>query len=335
MVLPKSYTISKFKSFVHGIEQTGTYLRGACPICHEGKSGKNKKRIYYFIYDDYIYCHNCSISWSPYFWILEVSGMSFKEIRDDVKDYSGEEIGYDEIILSDHKNEKQLYEIPQLPADCINLKDDTQLKYYHKESIVKLALNYCQKRRLFSAEFAPKTYYVCINDYFHKNRLIIPYYGLDNKLESYISRDLLGKDSKPKYLIKFNSEKPIFNIDKIDPSYLYIFIFEGAIDAMFVKNGVAISGTSLTDYQYKQIKSTFPFHKMIWCMDNYKMEKEEVRNKIQKKIKEGELVFLYLNEYESYKDINDYCVAKKMDSVSTESILQNTFSDLTALMRLH
>jgi len=334
VVIPPSYTIAKFKSYVSNYEVSRYYLKGSCPICHEGKSGKSKKRLFYFINDDYLFCHNCGLYWSPYFWLKEVTGMSFKEIKQDVFDYIGEDITITDISFTSNTTEEKII-TPTLPGECANLKDSLQMEFYKNDYYVKLAKMYCEKRRLFSAKYAPKTFYFCINDYHHKNRLIIPYYNELGKIESYISRDILGKDNKPKYLLKFNSDKAIFNIDKVDGDYPYIFIFEGAIDAMFVKNGIAISGTTLTSNQQDILQKLYPFHKLVWCFDNYRFEKAEVNKKITNKLKENEMVFLYDNEFENFKDINDYCVKNKIDSVSTESILASSYQGLKGLLLIN
>ena len=124
------------------------YLKGSCPICHEGKSGKSKKRLFYFINDDYLFGHNCGLYWSPYFWLKEVTGMSFKEIKQDVFDYIGEDIPITDISFTSNTTEEKII-TPTLPGECANLKDSLQMEFYKNDYYVKLAKMYCEKRRLF------------------------------------------------------------------------------------------------------------------------------------------------------------------------------------------
>jgi len=262
--------------------------------------------------------------------------MDFKAIREDIIDYTGEDnIFYKETALtgSEALTEK-VFDVPPLPGECANLRDEIQMTYHKENFAVKIALSVCEERRLFTALYAPKTYFICLKDYFHGRRLIIPYYDDYGKVGSYISRKIMEGDSKAKYLIKVNSDKPVFNLHRVDPLYPYIFVFEGALDAIFVKNGVAITGVSMTDSQSLAIRSAFPFHTIIWCFDNHRMEKDEVVRKIKDKIKEGERVFLYNNEFAKTKDIGEYCATNGLDYVDTERILENSHVGNLCLMRM-
>jgi hypothetical protein len=259
--------------------------------------------------------------------------MSFKEIIEDIKDYTGYDPIYHEVNLDDASKERD-FELPTLPGECVNLTDKLQLKFYEDYYLVNIALDCCNKRRLFTALNAPKTYYACIKDNFHRNRLIIPFYNDEGKIESYISRKLLDSDTKAKYLLKFNSDKPLFNLHKIDPTYPYIFVFEGPIDCMFVKNGISISGVSMTEKQESVLKALFPFHEIIWVFDNFRKEGEEVVDKIKEKIKENK-VFLYEGDFIDFKDLNQYCVKKNLDFISPDSIVNGSYRGLEGLMKLN
>ncbi len=280
-----------------------------------------------------MFCHNCNKSWTPYWWIKEVTGMSFKEIKQDIFDYTGEDLQF-ELVRSNSLVEESAFELPELPGECVNLNNIQQMKYYKDNFIVKKAKKYCEERRLFTAINSPKHLYVCIKDAYHNNRLIIPYLGNNNKIDCYVSRSLLDNDKRAKYLIKFNSDKPIFNFDKIDNDFPYIFLFEGQIDSMFVKNGVAISGIHLTNNQEKLVDSVYPFHKKIWMFDNYRNEGPQVREKIVQKLKSGETVFLYDGEFSDYKDLNDYCTKKEKDFVNPSLILDSSYFGGKGVLRM-
>jgi len=257
--------------------------------------------------------------------------MSFREIRDDIIDFGGDDI-YCLEYTNQYNDEKKL-ELPELPGECCNLKDDMQIKYFSNCFIVKIAKEYCEKRRLFSCINSPKAIYVSLDDRFHRNRLIIPYYNSIGRIVSYISRSLLDSDEKPKYLFKFNVEKPLFNVDKVDSNFDHIFLFEGPIDSMFVKNGVAVSGIHLTNTQEEQLNE-FMFMKKIWVFDNFRTEEKEVISKIRDKMKEGEYVFLYDNEFSKYKDLNQFCVEKKQDFIDPALIIKSSYTGNVGLLKL-
>jgi len=328
--LPQPYVIDKIYSYSTDIRETNSYINGCCPICREGKSWGSKRRMFYFLNEDYIYCHNCNRGWNTFFWVKEVTGLSFKQIKEELKDYD-----YDpKFRLLVDGYEENHFELPSLPGECVNLKDSLQVNYFKDYPAVKKAEEYCHSRRLFTAKNAPKTFYCCVNDKFHGNRLIIPFYNSSGKIESYISRKLLDSDKKAKYLVKFGSKKPIFNLDKIDENYPYIFIFEGQIDAMFVKNGIAVSGIVLTDEQEETLTKLFPFHNKIWVLDNYRFEKEEVVNSIKEKLKNNETIFFYPNDFADSKDLNEYCVKKGLDFVNPDLLISGSLKGDKGVMAL-
>jgi hypothetical protein len=306
-------------------------LNGSCPICREGKSWGKKRRLYYFFKDDYFYCQNCGQSHTPYFWIKEVTGMSWKEIKADVEEFTGDDISFKEVFQN---NIDPVYDIPDLPGECVNITDINQLRFYIDNWVVKKGLQYIRSRRLDTAIYSPKTYFICLADKYHKNRLVIPYYDQYGRVQTYTSRTFLEKDERRKYQLKFNSPKGVFNLDKIDVDYPYIFPIEGPIDTMFLKNGVGISGISMTEKQENDINQIHPFHKKIWIFDNQRTEGDTVRNKIAEKIKEGETVFMWEDEFELYKDLNQYCVEKKLDFVDPALIQKFSYEGDKALLRL-
>jgi hypothetical protein len=135
-------------------------------------------------------------------------------------------------------------------------------------------------------------------------------------------------------MLKFNSPKKIFNLDKVDVDYPYIFPIEGPIDSMFVKNACGISGTTLTDVQENELNRAHPFHQKIWVFDNHRFEGDVVRNKIADKLKEGETVFMYGDDFEQYKDMNAYCVAKNLDQVDPGLIIKHSYTGQKGLLML-
>lgn len=330
MDIPVAYTLSKFNQYCGKTVQNNRWANGSCPVCHEGDSFGKKKRLYFFFKDDYLFCHNCGQSWNPYFWIKEVTSMTWKEIRDEVKEYTGDDVGFVERTFVSESN----FEVPTLPGECVNISDVNQLIFYKDNWVVDKAIAYIKKRRLHTAKFSPKTYYVCLNDKYHKHRIIIPYYNEYGRIESYISRTFLDRDERMKYMLKFNSPKAIFNLDKIDITIPYVFIIEGPIDSMFIQNGVGISGVYLTDKQEDDLNAAHPFHKKIWIFDNFRKEGSTVKKIIADKLKDGETVFLYEGDFEPFKDLNEYCTAKEQDSIDPALIVNSSYSGGKGLLRL-
>lgn len=314
LILPREYIISKFKQYTGQPVKKGNNWNGSCPICREGNHWLHKKRAYYLTDKNYIWCHNCTRSWNPLFWIIEISSMTIPQIKEEM-----EKDGYDFFEKEENafSSEKTIDVLPQNPID---LTHETQMEYYKNNYTIQSALKVIKQRRMTTALGACATYYVSLEDEKHRNRIIIPYHNLDNNIIYYSSRSLY-KSQIPKYLNKIG-EKEIFNLNKVDRSFPYIFGFEGQIDSMFIKNGVGISGTILTCYQKEKIKARFPNHQYIQVLDNYRID-STAKTKMTKHISDDptSTFFSYADEYSEDKDLNDHCVKNKLDCVDTDRFL--------------
>jgi len=324
--IPKDYTLSKFFQYSGKPEKCGKNYRASCPHCREGKSWLIKKRLYFFPDKNAFYCHNCSRGWSAYRWILEVCQMDFTTILKEIRDNN-----FDSFIKVDEIAEIKNY---TLPKDCINLENQNQLTYYKNNKVVSAALEVLKKRRLNTAINRPKTFYVSLNDFKYKKRLVIPFFNFEDKIEYFTCRALF-KNQEPKFLNKLG-EKTIFNLNKVKEDIPYIFIFEGPIDAMFVENGIAISGTHLTDEQYSVLTDFFPEHKLIYAFDNPRIDATS-KDKLIKllKINDNLTYFTYPDEFSTYKDINDYCISKKLDKIDIDKLLSGCRTGILPITTLN
>lgn len=302
-----------------------------CPICNEGKSAGKRRRGYYMPDNGFIYCHNCNQGWDPIKWIQLVCNIGYRDIIQELKGY---EYSSSQNVLDISTPRKKIV-FSTLPEDSINLFDPQQVKYYEHERVVRAALNLIKERRLDTAINKPKSLWVSLKDYVHKNRLTIPFYDEDNQIRFYQTRTILVEETtdKPKYLSKLNADKRIYGINTIDPSINNLFIFEGPIDSMFVRNGIAICGLHLTDVQ-QQILSKYFLYEHIWVLDNQFID-EAGKNKTIQLIDAGAKVFIWPKELRKFKDINDVCVNFKLDNISTKFIIDNSYSGIEAKIRLN
>ena len=206
-----------------------------------------------------------------------------------------------------------------LPHDSINLNELQQRSYYGSNQYVKAALDYIEKRKLNTAINRSPAYYISLTDNFHGNRLCIPYYDTDKKIVFYQTRSLDG--TEPRYLNKVGCDKTLFGIERVDPNLDYIFLFEGPIDAMMVKNGVAVAGLTLTESQERQL-AQFPFHQKIWVLDNLKID-NAAKEVVTKMILEGKKIFRWLDK--PYKDFNEWAVAEDLNEIDYNIIIENLY----------
>lgn len=248
---------------------------------------------------------------TPYQWIKAVTGWDYHTIYDDVVNFSGTD--FLESIEID-KRQTPIVAPPTLPTDCINLTDPIQLEYYRDSAVVCEAVRYIHQRRLLTAVNSSKAFYVSLTDHIHRNRLIIPYFDAHGNLVHYQSRQLYDNDGLPKYLSKFDSVKYPFNLPKLDASLGYYMAFEGAVDAMFVRNSIALTGVNLTEEQAEFLGPFDLFMKRIWVLDNPFID-ETARTKAMKLADKGEYVFSWPTQMRRFKDVSELAQAKQLDEV--------------------
>ena len=318
MKLPETYILGKFYAYSGEPEfkkYDNTY-NACCPICREGKSWGKKKRLYYYPLTGSFFCFNCSRSWNAFNWIKEVCGLSYDEIKSEIIENKS---GFD---ITDHINfeKKSKKLLPDLPYDSINLFDDTQVNFYKNHKFFQKALDYIKSRKLDVAINKSPYLYISLTDFFHKERLCIPFQDRNKKILFYQTRCL--DETNPKYLGKVGYDKTLFGIDRVDQDLDYIFIFEGPIDAMFVKNGVAAAGLTLNGTQTSQLME-FPFHKKIWVLDNPKYD-STAKKKTKDFIERGYSVFKWPLNWE-YKDFNEMAIKENLNEISFDLLTNSLY----------
>ena len=293
-----------------------------CPVCKEGKSSGRSRRLFYFPSKQYFFCHNCSKSWQPFEWVKEVTSLTVPEILKRNREKSGE--------INIYKKPEPIKQaiIDDLPEDSIDLTDPTQVEFYKDNKFVKIALQYIESRKLLTAINTCRKFYISLTDKIHKNRLVIPFIN-DNKTVCYQTR-ALTQNQFPKYLTKFG-EKELFGLSNIDSSIPYVFVFEGPIDSMFIKNGVALAALSPTEKQAQQLSNLIGYQQ-IYVIDNDKNNKQTSR-KVDKFIKEGKTVFVWPKDLIRFKDFNEICTELELNEISWKFVVSNSFKGQQALLK--
>lgn len=338
MILNEDYIVSKFYQYA-GYPKYNRLSRsyyGGCPTCREGSSWGKKRRLYYVVKKNLLFCHNCGLNLRPMKWIMSVSGMNYAEIMKESKGFIPDE----HKIAQERKEPATVTEIPSLPEDSINLCDTNQIDFYKDNEVVQKALSVIRARRLDSAINKPQTFWISLTDRVHRNRLIIPFYDVNNKIVHYQSRTIIEqkKITLPKYLSKSNSEKTLFGINNVSDKHKRIFITEGPLDACFLRNGIAVAGINegrgepLTGRQKEQLRM-FPTHEIVWVLDN-QLTDIASRKKTDMLLKQGYSVFLWPKELKKFKDINELCIAQKLNSIEEKFILKHIGTGLKGKMLL-
>ena len=131
-----------------------------CPVCKEGKSSGRSRRLFYFPHKQYFFCHNCSKSWKPFEWVKEVTTLTVPEIIKRNNEKSGEVTKFANVNKVTPLS--ATFVIPDLPESSIELTDSTQVEFYKDNKFVKLALEYCQSRRLLTATNTCKRFFISL-----------------------------------------------------------------------------------------------------------------------------------------------------------------------------
>lgn len=336
-IIPEEYVIEKFYTFGYQPKQNryNKTFQCGCPICREGKSLGSKRRCFYIPKNNNIFCHNCGWSSTPLKWVEKVSGLSYHDIIKEVGKY---EYGF---VSDVHDTEiKKEYTTPDLPVDAINLFDKQQLEFYKDNETVKSCVKLITDRHIDVAVNRPKAIYTSLTDYVHKNRLIIPFYDERDKVVFYQSRTVLqtNHSTYPKYTSKLGSDKSLYGINNVNDSLNYVFLFEGPINAMFAQNGLAVAGISKGDHNFTQLQQEqlklYQFYTKIWVLDSQWIDKTSFI-KTAKLLKQGERVFMWPEKYgKTFKDFNDMCMAYNLQEISTNFIIENSFTQLTGTLKL-
>lgn len=332
--LPREYVVAKFYEFGRSpiYNKFNNVYQCSCPVCRESLK---KKRCYYIPDNENIYCHNCGWSSKPWKWVREVSGLSNQQIIDEVKDYDVS------IDIGKVEEVREKVQVSTLPEDSINFSDTHQLEYYKDNHIIRACKHIIKSRRLDTAVNRPDNLYVSLKDMVHKNRIVIPFVNEKGEIEFYQTRTVKTSDlrTKPKYLGKVGAEKTLFNIDKVSSDHDKVYIFEGPIDAFFVRNSVAVAGItergrSFTTRQEEQLNGTLKWYDKVWILDSQWGDRASMI-KSEALLNQGETVFIWPETLgRKYKDFNDLAIAANKDEISWDWIQKNTFQGLEGIVKM-
>lgn len=337
MLLGEDYIVTKFYQYAGypKYNRISKIYTGGCPTCREGKSWGKKRRLYYVVKNNLIFCHNCGLSMKPIKWISTLSGLTYADILKENRNFTGSN------IIEEIDNRPQPPKNAEnLPIDAINLLDKTQTDYYKDSIFVQSAIDLLSKRRLECAINKPQTFWISLVDKVHKNRLVIPFYDCNNKIIHYQTRTVIEpkRGYIPKYLSKQNSEKSLFGINNVKENNKTLYITEGPLDACFLINGIAVAGINegrgkmFTPKQEEQLKTFLGFD-IVWVLDNQRLDSTS-KKKTSFLLKQDQKVFIWPKELKRFKDVNDVCMYYKINKIPESFIQKNIYSGLKGTMIL-
>jgi len=184
-------------------------------------------------------------------------------------------------------------------------------------STMHFKLFYAPKFKQFVNSLIPDKFNTDIDE----PRLIIPFVDQNQQLIGFQGRNF-SKDGIRYITIMLDETKPkVYGLESVNLNETF-YVFEGPIDSMFIKNSIAMAGSSL-DRLLEPHKS-----KAVMVFDNEPRNKEIVST-IEKYIQNGYSVAIWPDHIQQ-KDINDMVLAG-IKPVDLKLIIDNnTFKGLTA-----
>ena len=297
-----------------------------CPHCGDSKKSKSKARAYFYRKknDMFFKCHNCGLGQNLANFI--------KFIDPNL---------YSQYVLERYKNSAPATPTPKFDFKPTKFKDQTILD--DLKSISDLpedhpARLYCSKRKIpekyfnilyFADKFGALVNKVKPNTYNNKSehpRLIIPFYDPTGKFFAFQGR-AFGNE-QPKYLtIKLDeSKQKIYGLERVNFQE-HIYIVEGPVDSLFIKNCVAAAGADLN------LKNKIPSEQITYIFDNEPRNGEIVKRMYD--VIEKDFNIVIWPDHMQLKDVNDMILSGLTISEIKDIISKNTFSKLEALTKLN
>jgi hypothetical protein len=306
------YITQKLKAHVKKVVDQGSQLNMRCFCCGDSQKHKQKRRCYFYKRTNSMYCFNCNETLIGLNIVARLENRPYKEVK---TEYYMEKYG------KDFKPKNTF--IPKQEREKVDLSIfDTKLP--------PEAFTYLQQRKILEAPFLYPDMEFMYDD--KSKRLVIPWYF--NEKPIYYQKRTLTNQSPPYLFPKV--DKGVFNIDMVDPTFPYIFIIEGAFDAIFVKNGVAIGGKTLSDYQRKLLAERWPKHELVYFLDNHRHDDEKkgpapmYKHLLKLTENEAQVKFLlWPEQLTEFKDVNQWIVAGGKNIFGSQTWLErNIISSL-------
>lgn len=297
-----------------------------CPICGDSKKSKTKARGYVFRVKDGTFrykCHNCGDSRTLRSLIKTVDYNLYREYVSETLVKPREDTDV-KISLLRKKTEEDSLPGTSLVLKIPSLRDlprDHEAVQYWTERMLP-------EKRMSDAYWASAFYswvnHDLIPDKFTSaaldrdcGRIVLPFRNREKKITAVTGRSVA--DEKPKYVSVRLTETPsLFGEELIDERET-VYVLEGPIDSMFLKNAVGM-GTSSRSVRYED---------RVMVYDNEPRSPEIVKI-VERAVAAGERVVVWPPDV-TEKDINQMVLAGRDPAAIVRA---RTFSGLRARIEL-
>lgn len=283
-----------------------------CPICGDSRRNLSKRRFYFYIRHGiwHVFCHNCNYSASFSTFLKRLYPEVYKQrslamLTPVIPSVSIPEETPEDNSVWDFSSCKKISDLP---------KEHFVSKYVKSRKIPSDKVLYCSDVNKILAPHNAR-----IKD--SVPSLLIPYRRKAQPTEVFQIR-FFDPKRKPKYLTfkKTSESLKIYNIDFVHPLEP-VYVLEGPIDSMMLKNAIAVGGSNL-QHAVKYLKHP------ILIYDN-EPRSNIICGKISNAIKSGYPVVIFPQDLRS-KDLNDMA----MMGIDVEQLVKEcTVSGLDAELK--
>lgn len=328
-----------------------------CNICGDSDENEYKARGYFFhaVSDDIFMfkCHNCGSAYSFQHYLKLFFNDEYKDLRTQIFRERGirqyapkvkKEYKVEDIFSKDYQ--EALSEILSSTEEAKILKRVINLNKNHP------ARKYLASRQIGLDEKIGKLYYTDNYQEFIKSvipaerignrkipsdpRIVFELKTIDNELIGFQGR-CIGSASDLRYsiLLLADSYPKMFGLEMIDlSSDDTIFVTEGAMDSLFLKNSIALNGGDINALNDIIECDNIDKSRFIIVLDNEPRSKDTI-SRTQKAIDAGYKVLIWEGIDYQYKDINDMLLNEVFTKESLQNfILNNHYTGTIATLKL-
>lgn len=297
-----------------------------CPICNDSQKSKTKARGWIVEIPKtghlHFNCFNCGSSQSFANFAKTIDPQLYNDYIADR--YLQKNNSQENTIDEKAKTEKPVFNKKPLAS----LKKISQLKYDHpaKQYIEKRQIPTDQHYRIY---YTPK-FMTWVNTLIPNKfenvkkdepRLVIPLFNRKGRVIGVSARGFNPKGLR--YItIMFEDSPKLFGLDKVDFNRTYI-VTEGAIDAMFLSNSIAMVGADA------RLDGLENIEKAIFCMDA-EPRNAQICKRMEKLLSLGHKVCIWPQDVPA-KDINEMHL-NGMKNIE-QTIKENTYSGLQGQLK--
>lgn len=334
--IPDDVAHTFFYENVESATKTSGGYVGRCPACGDSQKSSQKKRLYLLYKPDRgwgVYCHNCELSQSLYYFVQDYfpsyfsyfKSRCFKEYIYEKKQ-SSEEILEDKLkkallkkrknkVIKSYEKPKEKTEVEEFYENCLPLSDDqkSEISKRNLPTHIVDSLRFCKY----------------VKDKRHmnmKDRIIIPFFDDKGSVFFFQGRSTLDEQT-PKYLNWDGLDsKPEFNEHHVDKTKR-VYIVEGLFDSTFVDNSVSTLGAKFSYEKLLYFKEKYP--NGVYCLDN----DDTGLYWTKKLLKDNYTCLVFPPEYRELKDLNDIVIKTGINNL-TKFVEDNIYKGVVGLLKV-